>query len=949
MEEEGSKEATNASPNDGGKIKQILLTVKSNTNTYGSFTNSRSGTSVSSLTSIDELENDDNIEGGVEKKVMVATIFQKNKDDIDCFLAGIPVKVKVTELIRTPRSHVLNPNLYTIELQHGGFHWTIRRRHRHFLRLHTELVIAKATSQLPTTKREKIKCKLPSFPRRPEIAVIGQKQLEKRKRALEKYLRGVLNLHEIRNEKEVLEFAEISIASFLYDCGQKKKESMVEKRAGGRRAAAGICGCMNCGSCHWNERPKTRIIRDLLLFDSNFTVKSGRKHSGHRSGLVISNDSRDLTVKCQSQRDSREWVTAIAKAMAGSGSDWLKEHHHDSFAPVRRENKVQWFVDAQGYMEQVADAITNAEEEIFITDWWLSPELHLKRPVTDMNKWRLDLLLKERAHNGVRVYVIMYKELEMALTIDSNYSKQVLHSLHESNVKVLRHPDHLPGSGTFLWAHHEKIVCIDQKIAFLGGVDLCFGRWDNHKHPLTDFGSARPSFLTKTESTIAHMSRFLVDAFGAIPASSSSGDVSAEVDGADKTDQSKLFIGKDFCNPYLKDFYELHKPFEDSIDRNLFPRMPWHDIAAVVYGAAARDVGRHFIERWNFTKRLKAKEDEGYPLLLPRSYCPVPDVKPFDANNTIVADCQILRSASRWSAGISTEDSIHKAYIETIRNSKHFIYIENQFFITSLKSEYVYNEIGDALVDRIVKAHQNDEKFLVLVVMPLLPCFPGEIGQPSGSAKLIVEHWNYRTICRSPESIYELLKGKGVEDPCKYIRFHGLRTYEDLQGKLVTEAIYVHSKLMIVDDRFVILGSANINDRSMLGNRDSEIAIIVQDTEMVDSQMDGKHYKAGQFAHTLRKWLFREHLGLLSDTERSVADPISDEMINFWRTAAEENTKIYEESRNRLAESDPTSARQLLRNLQGHIVEKPLHFLENQDMRPAAGTAESLVPASVFT
>ena len=104
------------------------------------------------------------------------------------------------------------------------------------------------------------------------------------------------------------------------------------------------------------------------------------------------------------------------------------------------------------------------------------------------------------------------------------------------------------------------------------------------------------------ESTIAHMSRFLVDAFGAIPASSSSGDVSAEVDGADETDQSKFFIGKDFCNPYLKDFYELHKPFEDSIDRNLFPRMPWHDIAAVVYGAAARDVGRHFIERWNFTK-----------------------------------------------------------------------------------------------------------------------------------------------------------------------------------------------------------------------------------------------------------------------------------------------------------------------------------------------------------
>ena len=53
----------------------------------------------------------------------------------------------------------------------------------------------------------------------------------------------------------------------------------------------------------------------------------------------------------------------------------------------------------------------------------------------------------------------------------------------------------------------------------------------------------------------------------------------------------------------------------------------------------------------------------------------------------------------------------------------------------------------------------------------------------------------------------------------------------------------------------------------------------------VASQMDGKHYEAGQFAHTLRKWLFREHLGLLSDTERSVADPISDEMIVSKDTA----------------------------------------------------------------
>ena len=60
-----------------------------------------------------------------------------------------------------------------------------------------------------------------------------------------------------------------------------------------------------------------------------------------------------------------------------------------------------------------------------------------------------------------------------------------------------------------------------------------------------------------------------------------------------------------------------------------------------------------------------------------------------------------------------------------------------------------------------------------------------------------------------------------------------------------TEIIYIHSKLMIVDDNVVIMGSANINDRSMLGCRDSEIAIIVQDQKKVKSKMNKKPFKVG--------------------------------------------------------------------------------------------------------
>ena len=76
-------------------------------------------------------------------------------------------------------------------------------------------------------------------------------------------------------------------------------------------------------------------------------------------------------------------------------------------------------------------------------------------------------------------------------------------------------------------------------------------------------------------------------------------------------------------------------------------------------------------------------------------------------------------------------------------------------------------------------------------------------------------------------------------------------------GKLVQEIIYVHSKLMIVDDKYVICGSANINDRSMLGKRDSELASVIKDEEFVDSYLNDKPVKVGKYASSLRMKIFK--------------------------------------------------------------------------------------------
>ena len=64
------------------------------------------------------------------------------------------------------------------------------------------------------------------------------------------------------------------------------------------------------------------------------------------------------------------------------------------------------------------------------------------------------------------------------------------------------------------------------------------------------------------------------------------------------------FPSKDYYNCRVKDFEDVTN-WEDSVDRTRVPRMPWHDIHCMLVGECARDVGRHFIHRWNFTLAAK--------------------------------------------------------------------------------------------------------------------------------------------------------------------------------------------------------------------------------------------------------------------------------------------------------------------------------------------------------
>ncbi len=570
---------------------------------------------------------------------------------------------------------------------------------------------------------------------------------------------------------------------------------------------------------------KNKRLRDSKPKDLAKTAKESAAHPQHHS-LKLCNSERKLKLLAKNERQLHQFEESLN--FMAQNTTWSKPNRFASFAPVRSNVFAQWLVDGRDYMWNVSRAISMAKDVIYIHDWWLSPELYMRRPAAISQKWRLDRLLQRKAQEGVKVFVIVYRNINSAIPIDSEYTKFSLLDLHP-NVFVQRSPNQFR-QNTFFWAHHEKICVVDHMVAFVGGIDLCFGRWDTPQHTVVD------DKLTGFE----------------------------ESDIPKDADHCQLWPGKDYSNPRVQDFYALDKPYEEMYDRAKIPRMPWHDISMQVVGQPARDLTRHFVQRWNYILRQR-KPTRPTPFLLPPPDFNHAELEALGLDGT--CEVQILRSASWWSIGTpdQTEHSIMNAYIKMIEQSEHFVYIENQFFISSCEVEgtRIENHIGDALVERIVRASQKGEDWRAVVVIPLMPGFQNTVDSQDGTSVRLIMQCQFRSICRGATSIFGRVRAQGIE-PEDYIQFYSLRKWGEIgpMKQLVTEQLYIHAKCMVVDDKIAIIGSANINERSMLGSRDSECAAVVRDTDMLWSTMNGEPYLVGRFPHTLRMRLMREHLGV---------------------------------------------------------------------------------------
>ncbi|XP_042488526.1 phospholipase D alpha 1-like [Macadamia integrifolia] len=576
--------------------------------------------------------------------------------------------------------------------------------------------------------------------------------------------------------------------------------------------------------------------------------------------------------------------------------------------------------------EDIFDAISNAKHLIYVTGWSVYTKITLVRDSTRPKHGgdlTLGKLLKKKASEGVRVLMLVWDD-RTSVGIFKNEGIMGTHDteteefFRNSDVQCVlcgRDPDVgdslVQGFQTStMFTHHQKIVVVDSEmpsmasrsssphkrriVSFVGGIDLCGGRYDTPFHS-----------LFRTLNTIHH---------------------------------------DDFHQPNFKG---------SSIQKG-GPREPWHDIHCRLEGPIAWDVLHTFEQRWwkqggkNLLVQLNNLQD-----IVPSS-SPIPE----DHETWNVQLFRSIDGGAAFGFPQTPEDaakaglvsgknniidrSIQDAYINAIRRAKHSIYIENQYFLGSsfswkpdhdIKVEDVgaLHLIPKEISLKIVSKIEAGERFVAYVVVPMWP-----EGIPEDDSVQAILDWQRRTMEMMYSDITQALKAKRLKaDPREYLTFFCLGNREKKRsgeyepsekpenGTDYSRAqqarrfmIYVHAKMMIVDDEYIIIGSANLNQRSMDGGRDSEIAMGAYQPHYLATKQRAR----GQI-HGFRMALWYEHLGML---DKSFLHPESLECVQMVNGVADKYWDIY--SRESL-DNDPP----------GHLLRYPIRVGSNGEVTALPG------------
>ena len=282
-------------------------------------------------------------------------------------------------------------------------------------------------------------------------------------------------------------------------------------------------------------------------------------------------------------------------------------------------------------------------------------------------------------------------------------------------------------------------------------------------------------------------------------------------------DDRVAFVGGIDLTTYAGDRY-------DSSDHAARGTLGWHDAACRLRGPVVTDVANHFRERW--------QDVTGEEL-----------VEPKPQRRTGTTEVQAVRTVPEHVYdSIPGEFRILEAYTRALKSAERLIYLENQFLWSS--------EIAQILHEKL--SHPPRDDFRVVLVLPANPNDGGD--DTRGQLADLVEADD----------------GSGRMLACT------LRAL----GRLGPDPVYVHAKIGIVDDRWLTLGSANLNEHSLFN--DTELNVVTCDSEL---------------ARSTRLRLWAEHLERSEDEVAGEPAQVVDEV---WRPIAEEQYRL------RQAGSPPT-------------------------------------------
>ncbi|XP_047329162.1 phospholipase D beta 1-like [Impatiens glandulifera] len=594
----------------------------------------------------------------------------------------------------------------------------------------------------------------------------------------------------------------------------------------------------------------------------------------------------------------------------------------------------------------IYDSISQARRLIYITGWSFFHEVKLVRDDDGNAKRDLNLgdLLKKKSQEGVRVLLLVWDDptshsllgirTEGMMKTNDEVTRQFFkHSL----VHVLLCPRSARKGHSWvkkqeaetIYTHHQKTVIVDADagagfncrkiIAFIGGLDLCSGRYDTPAHP-----------LLKTMKTVHK---------------------------------------DDFNNP------NFTGPSEGC------PREPWHDLHSKIDGPAAYDILTNFQERWlrasslrRFSKIKRQGEDALLKIESIHEIIGMNDLPCLKEDDPLGWHVQIFRSIDSNSVkgfpkdpkeatmknlacgkNVLIDMSIHSAYVKAIRSAQHFIYIENQYFLGSSynwedhKDLGVNNLIPMEIALKIANKIRGNQRFAAYILIPMYP----EGGSTNKATQRIL-YWQNKTMKMMYDVIYKALQEVGLDnqyEPQDYLNFFCLGNRETREigdvsdvGKNVPKnspqvknsslypinkflyflaqknrrfMIYVHSKGMIVDDEYVILGSANINQRSLDGSRDTEIAMGAYQPQFTWEKKGSKPF--GQI-YGYRMSLWAEHTGAVEDC---FVQPENIECVRRVRAMGEDNWRLY------VGED--------LTEMTGHLLKYPVQVDRNGEVRSIPG------------